>query len=327
MKTRKTLFLIAMFTIIITGYYTQKSVASTTLDFLFDWQMVSPYSPYLLADEEGYYAAEGIKINFIEGQGAETSAKLIGQGKYKIGTSNAAATAIAIDNGIPIISIAMIEKDAVTAIFSLAKNNIKKPEDLIGKKLGVRYYDISHKEYLAMMKSCGISTEKVKEISVGWELQPLITGQIDALYNYAYNMPVVLEQQGFPVNMILVKDYGVDGYGSNIIANREFAKENKNIIVGFLRASRKGWEAAIANPDKAIAVLKKRYPETNTKVALAILKAQLQWISNQNKEYDLFYQSATRWAKVIKTYMTLGVIKDDLKVNSVFTNNYLGKQE
>lgn len=294
-----------------------KEVQELTL--LLDWKMESFYSPYVLADVKGFYEAEGIKINIIEGQGAETSAKLIGKGEYKIGTCNAAATATAIEANIPITSIAMVEQDAVTAIFSLDELNIKVPRDLYGKKLGVRHYDISHKEYLAMMQANSLEPEKVQEISVGWELQPLLTKQIDALYNYAYNMPIVLESQGYKVNRILVKDFGVIGYGSNIIANNDFIKNNQDIIKAFLRASKKGWEAAIANPEEAIAILKQKYVETNEKIALATFQEQLKWISTSQK-VEIFSQSESKWKEVLSGYESVGIIQSTIPARSVFTH-------
>jgi len=295
--------------------------SAQSIEFLLDWKMGAFFSPYLLADADGYYAAEGLSVTFTEGQGAETSAKLIGQAKYKVGTSNAAATAIAIDHGIPVLSVAMIEQSAVTAIFSLKKTGIQVPADLIGKKLGVRYFDISHQEYLAMMKAQKLDPGKVKEVSVGFDLQPLLTGQVDALYNYAYAMPVVLREQGQEINIILVKDYGVNGYGSNIIANRSFAKNSSDALTRFLRASRKGWVAARATPEKAIDVLKSRYPETDAKLALANLKEQLKWLESSG-DASLFSQTAERWNAVLDAYIALGLIKKRPQLSDVFSTAY-----
>ena len=293
------------------------------VDFLLDWKMAPPYAPYLLAKERGYYANEGIDVTFIEGQGAETSAKLIGQGKYTVGTCNAAATAIAVDNGIPILSVAIIDQAPVTAVFSLKASNITKPEDLIGKKLGVRYYDISHKEYLAMMKAAKVDSAKVTEIGVGFDLQPLLEKQVDALYNYAFNMPVQLKVSGYPINSILVKDYGVQGFGSNIIVNKDWANQNPDLLSRFIRATRKGWEDGIQQPQAAIDVLAKYYPETNTKVALAALTEEAKWV--QPGDAKLLEQSVTRWQQALNGYHALGMIKHNLAPEDVFTTRFSGK--
>jgi NitT/TauT family transport system substrate-binding protein len=302
------------------------TATTTSLTVLLDWKITPPYAAYILADANGYYRSEGLSVNFVEGQGAETSAKLIGQGQYYIGTCNAAATAIAVDNNIPIESVAMVEQDAVTAIFSLKKTNITKPADLLGKTLGVRYFDISHQEYLAMMRASGLDPTKVKEVNVGFDLQPLLTGQVDALYNYAYNMPVQLEQMGYDINVILVKDEGVNGYGSNIIVNDKYAREHPDVVTKFLRASERGWEAELADPASAMAALAKRYPELNSPISLAIIKAQLPWVfptQLQKTAPALFEQSADRWRMVLQTYRDLGLIKHSIDPAQVFSNEYL----
>lgn len=300
-------------------FYIKQDDDSQQISFLLDWKMTSFYSPYLLAEAKGYYKQEGLDIQILEGQGAETTAKLVGQNKYQIGSCNAAATAISVDHNIPVVSIAVLEQDAVTAIFSLKDSNIQFPKDLIGKTLGVRYYDISHKEYIAMMNAMNIPTQQVKEVSVGWELQPLLTGQVDALYNYAYNMPIVLKLQGKSINTILVKDNGVNGYGSNLIVNKEFAKNNKDAIKGFIRASRRAWEDTIKNPEEAIAILKNKYPEIDERIALYTLKEQLHWLNNSK---GIFSQSRERWDNVLSTYKSLNMISDKINSSDVFTNEY-----
>lgn len=324
--SKKNIIYLSLFIAILFSYifYPKQDSNGKKISFLLDWKMTSFYSPYLLAEAKGYYKEEGLDVQILEGQGAETTAKLVGQNKYQLGSCNAAATAISVDHGIPVVSIAVLEQDAVTAIFSLEKSKIQTPKDLIGKILGVRYYDISHKEYIAMMNALNISTQQVKEVSVGWELQPLLTGQVDALYNYAYNMPIVLKLQGHSINTILVKDNGVNGYGSNLIANKEFARNNKDLIKGFIRASRRAWEDTIKNPEEAIAILKSKYPEINEKIALSTLKEQLLWLNNTK---GIFVQSKERWDNVLSTYRSLNMISNKIKSSDVFTNEYQEKIE
>ncbi len=297
--------------------------SKTAVNVLLDWKMVAPYAPYVLAQAEGYYSDEGLQVTFTEGQGAETSNRLIGQGTYPLGTSNAAATASAIDKGVPILSVAVVERAPVTAIFSLQSRGITRPEHLLGRRLGVRHFDISHKEYLGMMAAQGLDPDDVREIGVGFEMQPLLTGQVDALYNYAYNMPVQLRQQGHDLNVILVKDWGVEGYGSNIVANAAFARSSPEVVRGFLRASQRGWEMARANPGRAISALRARNPQIDSAAAHASLVAQLEWVFPD--ENTIFRQSDLQWRNALAAYRNLGIVEEAMLPADVFTNAYLSE--
>ena len=125
------------------------------------------------------------------------------------------------------------------------------------------------------------------------------------------------------MNKILVKDNGVKGYGSNIIVNRDFAQSYSDVVKRFLRASRRGWELALTNPDKAVAVLKKRHPETDAKVALATLKEQLRWLHVDGGPSKIFTQSEGRWNEILATYQSLDMIKKIPQLSEVFSNQYL----
>lgn len=298
--------------------------STTKLSFLFDWNLVASYAPFIYAKELGFYEEEGIDVSFIEGRGAETSAKLISDGRYVIGTCNAAATATAVENGLGVISIAVIETDAITSVFSLSKSNITEPKDLAGKIVGVRHYDISHKDYLAMLEANGIKSSDINEVGVGFELQPLLTGKVDALYNYAYNMPVQLRSQGHEINELLVRDWGVDAYGSNIIANIDFAATNPELVAKFLRATIRGFLAANDNPEAAISALRKMNPQLNLNASIASLQAMLLWVIPEDANVStLFNQSNQKWESALTTYNTVGIIKEKLDPEQVYTNNYL----
>jgi NitT/TauT family transport system substrate-binding protein len=292
--------------------------------FTFDWVIGGFYAPYILADEEGFYRDQNLAVSFEQGQGADTAAKLVDQGKYDVATGNAAATAIAIASGLHIRSVGTIDQDAVTDIFALKSTGIQKPADLVGKKLGVRYYDVSHSEYIAMMKAQGLDPSKVNEISIGFDPQPLLSGQIDAMYNYAYNIPVQLKLRGIDLSEILVKDYGVSGYGANIIAGDKFIASRPDVLRRFLLASAHGWDLARKNPEMAIAVLVKRYPEIDKSVALATFKAELQWLRPESSDVTAqFCQDKKRWNSTVATYVSVGLIKTPLNAADVFTNQFL----
>lgn len=286
------------------------------IDFLLDWKPVPAYAPFYVAKEKGFFKELGLDVNILPGKGAETSAKLIGEGKYIIGTNNALATVIAVANEIPVKSVMVIEKDPPTAIFSLKEKGISKPEDLIGKNLGVRYYDISHKEYLAMMKEQSLDAGKVNEIGVGWELQPILTGQIDAMYNYGYNMPVQLENIGKQINKIAVKDYGVDSYGSNIIANNKYIDENPEVLKKVLEGIEKGFDYSIKNPEEAIDIFVKYNPEYKKDVSLKMFKEFAKILNNQ---YG-WKQSKEKWDYTMNLAFDQKMINKTVNSESFYIN-------
>ena len=113
--------------------------APEKIDFLLDWKAESYFAAYYVAQEKGFYKKENLSVNILAGKGAETTAKLVGTGKYPLGSCSAPATVIARSMGVPIISVAVLYQQSPSVIFSLKEKGIKEPKDLLGKTLGVRY--------------------------------------------------------------------------------------------------------------------------------------------------------------------------------------------
>jgi NitT/TauT family transport system substrate-binding protein len=72
-----------------------------------------------------------------------------------------------------------------------------------------------------------------------------------------------------------MRDFGVDLYGNVIVANPDFLKSNPKAVAGFVRATIKGIQETVKNPEAAIDSLMKRNPIAKRDVELERLKMAL----------------------------------------------------
>ena len=61
-----------------------------------------------------------------------------------------------------------------------------------------------------------------------------------------------VEVQGDDIVVILMRDHGVDLYGNVIIANPDLMRHSPKAIAGFVRATIRGIQETIKNPEAAI---------------------------------------------------------------------------
>jgi NitT/TauT family transport system substrate-binding protein len=80
-----------------------------TIDYLFPApaQQIA-FAPWIVAQQRGYYAQEGLKLNFLSGRGGIDTAKQIGAGNAVIGHSFGDTPIIARSTGIPVKSVALL---------------------------------------------------------------------------------------------------------------------------------------------------------------------------------------------------------------------------
>lgn len=240
---------------------------------------------FFLADEKGYYAAEGLKPTFDASGGSGEAVTRIGSGTYDFGFGdiNVLMEFNAKNPGNAGRAVYMLYYRSPLSVGSFAKNNIGKPSDLNGKKMGGALSDGAYKLFPAYAKLASINAG-----SVQWQFGDLrlreallLKGDVDAILGFDSTMYFNFIRQGIApsdIKFLYYSDVGLNIYGNAILASKKILESNPSAVRGFVTATAKGWRDAIENPTAAIAALKKRSSLVDEKLELS----KLQWlIKNQ----------------------------------------------
>jgi NitT/TauT family transport system substrate-binding protein len=292
---------------------------------LLDWKASMQNAAFYLAKSRGYYKELNLDVSISEGNGAPEATALIGSGTYDIGISNGAATVIGVTKGLPVVVIAQMYQRTPTVIYSFAENSIEKPQDLYGKTIGINYDSINADEYRAFLAATKLDKSKIKEVAVGWGAEPILSGNVDALLDYADNEPVILQvRTGKNVNKLYLADYGVKAYGLNIITNKKYIQANATVIKRFLKATLRAWKELIQRPEQAAKEFGALHP--NRDLMADTISARIigeVCTSEETKKHGLGYQTEKAWADTISTFKSLGLLKVMVPADSIYTNQFL----
>ena len=100
-----------------------------SVKLLIDWKAEPTYAGFYISRKRGSYKSRGIDLEIVEGNGATTSAQVIGSGQsYFIGSCSGAATAIARSKGIPVKSVAVYYPNVPTVLYSAPPRQSKSPK-------------------------------------------------------------------------------------------------------------------------------------------------------------------------------------------------------
>ncbi|ETW95725.1 MAG: hypothetical protein ETSY2_47690, partial [Candidatus Entotheonella gemina] len=103
----------------------------------------------------------------------------------------------------------------------------------------------------------------------------LVAGEVDAITGYSFSSFLNLKSKGIAadrIRVLLMSDHGLDLYGNTIIVNPAFAADNPEAVRGFVRATIKGWQDTVANPEAAVEHVLKRNLIARAPVELERLK-------------------------------------------------------
>src|SRR4029453_9574495 len=197
------------------------------------------------AKRMGFYEQEGIDFAIQPGGPNIDGVAIVASGRYEVGqVSSSPSVMLAVSQGLPIKCFAAGAQKHPFTFFSLSKNPVKKPSDLVGKKVGIpSTAAILLRALLAKNK---IAEKDVTVITVGSDMAPLLSGQVDVVTGWLTST-TALKALGPDRVGLTLWDAGVQLYALPSYASTKTVESQSKVIEAFLRATAKGWQHVRAN--------------------------------------------------------------------------------
>ena len=250
--------------------------------FALDWRYEGPAAPYVVAIDKGYYKAEGLEVTIDTGSSSVEGINRVASGAYDVGFADINSLIKFRDEprNLPVKAVMMVYDTPAFSVISLKKSGIKGPKDLEGKVLGAPAADGAYAQWPIFVKANGIDAAKVKIENVGFPVrEPMLAqGKVDAITGFWFSSYMNLRANNVAADDIVVlhmRDFGVDLYGNVIVANPDFMRFSPKAVAGFVKATIRGIQDTIRNPESAIDSLMKRNPIAKRDVELERLKLSL----------------------------------------------------
>jgi NitT/TauT family transport system substrate-binding protein len=254
------------------------SNAQTNVRFSHEWRFEGHVAPFVVALDKGYYKAEGLNVTIDPGTGSLDTLNRVATRAYDMGIADINSLVRYRDNpaNTQLRAVMMVYDSPPFAILTLKKHNIRAPKDLEGKVLGAPAADGAWAQFPILAKVNNVDMSKIRIENVGFPVREalLAQGKVDAVTAFGSNALGVVVQ-GVPesdVVVLMMRRFGLDLYGSAIIAHPDFVKAQPKAVAGFVRALIKGFQETFRDPDAAIESVMKRNPVAKRDIELARLK-------------------------------------------------------
>jgi len=214
----------------------------------------------------GYFKAEGLEVEVNAMAGAAAAMQLVVGGRADFAIGNPSGAMIAIQKGADVRFYYTSIRGDIFGVALPAESGIKTLQDLKGKTIGVSSFASGGTNYVkGLMKTIGLESGRdysIVEVGVGARAAGAYRSkQIHAfsLWDEAY---VTLQQGGIPMSNI-IHDPRADGHvvGSILAKNTDFTARRK-VLIGMGRAIAKAQLFQYTNPEAAIRIHWKVYPQT-----------------------------------------------------------------
>lgn len=229
-----------------------------TLNFLAG----GPQAGFMYAKSLGLYQKAGIDLTIEEGRGSGTTAQLVATGQTDVGFADAPAAMQLRAKNAPVKIIAPILQTNGFAIVTLEETGIRKPADLLGKRVAVQAGTAQTTLLDAILSANNIDPKKFNAINIDPSafVGALLEKKVDAILGGADFHSVQIRDRGFKVYEILYRDVGVPTVGLSVIARDDKIAADPVLLTKFVAASLEGWDAARKNPAAAAEAVVKQFP-------------------------------------------------------------------
>jgi len=280
------------------------------------------YAPFYVALDKGYFRDEGLDIEFDYSFETDGVA-LVGANELQFALVSGEQVLLARAQDIPVVYVMAWWQDYPVGVIAKTESNIRAPEDLSGKRIGIPGpFGASYIGLRALMSVGGVAESDIKLDSIGFnQVEALAADQEQAVVIYVNNEPVQLEAQGYDIDVIRVADY-VELASNGLISNEITIAENPELVEKMVRAAMRGISDVLANPEEAYEISKK-FIEGLEQADQAVQREVL----NQSIEFwrtdRLGYSHRAAWENMQVVLIEMGLLDEELELDRAFTNQFV----
>jgi len=237
--------------------------AADALTLQLKWVTQAQFAGYLVAEAKGFYDEEDIDLTILPGGPNIAPEQVIAGGGADIIVTWMAAGLAARDTGVPLVNIAQPFKRSGLMMICPAEKEIKTVADFPGHTLGVWFFGNEY-PFFAWMNKEGIATDGsaggVTVLQQSFDIQPMIQGQADCISVMTYNEYGQALDAGYGPDNLTIFNY--TEMGNDLLEDGLYVMEDSlsdpakvDAYTRFVRASMKGWQYALDNPEEAAQIV------------------------------------------------------------------------
>ncbi len=231
----------------------------TTVRFTLSWLLQGVDAPLTLALERGYFAEEGIDLQFERGYGSADTASKIAAGQYDLGFGDMYSM-IEFNERNPndaLLVVAVPYNKAPFALVTLAESGIDSIDEFEGRTLGAPAGDAPRRLWSVLAEEVGVDGESVEWVTMEPRLREsfLLQGQVEGISGFIYSMLPSLLKGGKSMddlNIFYYTDNGLDFYGNVVMGRADYLEENPEIVRAFMRAYFRGIQDMLRDPEAGL---------------------------------------------------------------------------
>ena len=286
----------------------------------------------------GYWKAEGLDVEVTSVEGSAAGMQQIGSGNIHVVSLGPEEIIIGREKGVRIKGVFVQARTTIFRIVVPADSPLKAVGDLKGKTIGVPALASGSVPFAkALVASVGMNPDKdIQLLAVGVGAPGALALQqkkVDALALWD-TLQASLENRGLALRRLdlpMVQEM----IGQTLATSDSYLAENADALVGFARGIAKAIVFGVTNPEAAVRIHWKAYPQTRPqagdeakllKEAMHVFNArfELQRVDNRpDKRYGI--ATPAQWQTLLNIYKDQKIVQGSVPAADLYTDRLIDR--
>jgi len=227
-------------------------LAADKMTLILDWFINPDHGPIIIAEENGYFAEQGLEVEIVAPANPSDPPKLVAAGLAELAISYQPQLHLQVHEGLPLIRVGTLIATPLNCLLVLADGPIQSIADLKGKKVGFSVAGVEEALLTAILRPHGLDLDDIELVNVNWSLSPsLMSKQVDAVIGAFRNFELnQMDIENVPGRCFYLEEEGLPAYDELIyVANPKMKDDDR--IRRFLAATEKATQYIVNHPQKS----------------------------------------------------------------------------
>jgi NitT/TauT family transport system substrate-binding protein len=299
-----------------------RAQVTTGLSMQIGWLANAQMAGDFVAIDKGYFREAGVDLIIRPGGPGIDPIQPVAGGSTQLG--NAASIGVLVNaraRGLPLVAFGTALQRHPFAFLFFTQSGIRTPKDFEGKTIGTQ--PTARVLVDAVLRKYQVPKERVKILSVGGDISPLVTHQVDIYTGWLIDRIPLLENLGLAgsVGSFRLWDLGLRMYAYTYFAPETVVRARRDVLARFLSASAKGWQYAAQHPEEAVDIVLRRTTGLDRSLELRAWKNEIPYMTSWiTRDRGWGYMDPKVWSDLSDAFRSVDEIPRPVKPDEIMTN-------
>ena len=316
--------ILALLTLAACGSEPEKSAPAADtqpkVQLALNWFPEAEHGGFYAAAVHGYYEAQGVAVEILGGGPDAPVIQRVATGAVAFGVPNADDVLYARAQQAPVVALMAPYQINPRCIMVHKSSGIEDIADIANITLAM-----SQRPAFSHYLRWRYPFENVKIVPYPGNVTQFLMDENFAQQGYVFSEPFVAKSKGGDPNALLVSDIGFNPYASVLIATEETIATDRRLVEAVVRASIKGWQQYLADPEATNRHINSLNPEMGLDIlAYGAEESRALVLDPVAQKAGIGHMSAARWLDLLDQMVAAALIDEGtVDANAAFTDHFL----